>query len=506
MAYVEPAPPRRALPIALVVGGATFFVALLPLGEKATVAGAIAFLIAAILAVADSARPVFTWPNAIVTLVAVIWFIPIKLYSLPISLPFNLEPYRLLLLVLVGAWLAQVAIRRGRLDGASRGDPILLLIAVAVTATVVNYDALVAADLTSSPINTAAYFLSFLLIFVLIASVVEDRATVDLILKTMLLCAFVVAVFAIYEARSQYNYFAYLDQYIPLLEKQERDVVELRGGQLRVMASAQHPIAFGVALIMMLPIAVYLAKQASTRLRAKLWVGVGLVCAMAAVTTVSRTTVMMLITMAIVALKLRGASIVRYWPVLLILPVAVHFVAPGAMGGLYKAFFPKEGLIGDVTARAGEGGSGRFADVVPGLKLWAEQPIVGHGLGALIVFDPEETKLGPAPPVAVIFDNQYMSTIVELGLLGFLGVIALVWGSAIRLYRAAKHSTGPPSDLFTACAISCFGFGVAMFFFDAFAFAQCTIIFVFLAALGLRVARVERVSVRKRYRRRPAVV
>jgi uncharacterized membrane protein YjjB (DUF3815 family) len=71
-------------------------------------------------------------------------------------------------------------------------------------------------------------------------------------------------------------------------------------------------------------------------------------------------------------------------------------------------------------------------------------------------------------------------------------MIMLVWGSAIQLFRAARRSTGPPSDLLTACAVACAGFAVAIFFFDAFAFAQSTIVFVFIAALGLRAAQLQR--------------
>jgi hypothetical protein len=247
----------------------------------------------------------------------------------------------------------------------------------------------------------------------------------------------------------------------------------------------------GVSLMMIIPIIVYLASQALTAARSRLWVCGALVCAMAVVTTVSRTTVLMALAMGLVALRLRGASIVRYWPALLVLPVAIHFVAPGALGGLAKSFFPKEGLIGDVQGRAGESGSGRFADVGPGIRLWTEEPIVGHGPGSEIRFEREETHLGPAPIAAVIFDNQYLSTIIQLGLLGLIGTVMLVWGSALRLLRAARWTTGPPSDLLTACAVACTGFAVGIFFFDAFAFAQCTIVFVFIAALGLRVAQLQ---------------
>jgi O-antigen ligase/polysaccharide polymerase Wzy-like membrane protein len=495
VAYAEPAgAPRRALPIALVSGGAAVLVALLPLGQKATLAGGVAFLLATVLALADSYRPVFTWPNAIAALVLVLWFVPIKLYALPVSLPFNLEPYRLLLLVLVFAWIVQIILKRGRVEAAGRGDPILLLIAVAIVSTIVNFDTL-SAVADESPINPVLYFISFLLLFVLLASTVDSLQTVDWILKTLVAGAAVVALCAIYEARTRYNVFDHLSDFVPVLDKQFREIGVTstgRAGQLRVHASAQHPIAFGVALIMMLPVAVYLAKHAATQARARVWVLCGLVCSVAAVTTVSRTTVVMLVAMFAVAIALRGAAIVRYWPVLLVLPIAVHFVAPGALGGLYKAFFPKEGLIGDVQGRAGESGSGRFADIRPGLTLFAQEPVVGHGPGAEIIAEPKETHLGTAPRAVIIFDNEYMRTLVQLGLLGLLGVIALVWGSVVRLFRAARRSTGPPADLLVACTVSCAGFGVAMFFFDAFAFVQCTLVFVFLAALGLRVARMRR--------------
>ena len=490
MAYAEPAGvPRRAFSIALVAGGLAFFVALLPLGEKATLAGGVVFLLAAVAALANTHAAVFTWTNAIAALVLVLWFVPIKLYTLPVELPFNLEPYRLLLLVLLAAWAVQIAfLHRGRIEAAGRAGPVVLLMVVAIVSTIVNFDDL-RRTADESPVNPVLYFLSFLLLWVLLASTVDRLSTVDVILKTLVAGAAIVALLAIYEARTRYNVFDHLAQYVPILDKQEREILELRGGQLRVRASAQHPIAFGVALIMIIPVAIYLAKQAASTAAKRLWAGAAIVCGIAAVTTVSRTTVVMLLAMLGVALWLRGAAVVRYWPVLLILPVAIHFVAPGALGGLYKAFFPREGLIGDVQGRAGEAGSGRFSDVRPGVELWTQRPIVGHGPGSEIVFEAKEIHLGPAPLATVIFDNQYLSTLVQLGLLGLLGVVWLVWGTVVRLIRAANRSTGPPSDLVTACAISCTGFGVAMFFFDAFAFVQCTLVFVFLAALGLRVSR-----------------
>ena len=490
MAYAEPRGRGVTLPVVLAGGGAAVLLATIAAGGKAPLAGGAVFLVAVALALADSAKPVFTWPNAISALALLIWFVPIKLYTLPVQLPFNLEPYRLFLLALVFAWIGQGLTQGARIDAGGRGKAVVLMGGVAIVSTIVNFGTLRTGS--DSVINPLFYFLTFLLLFVFLVSTLERRSDVDKVLRVLVAGAAVVALFAIYEARTRYNIFNNLSEFVPILEKQQREVLELRGGRLRVQASSQHPIALGVALIAVIPVAIYVARIAATAARRRLWGAAAVVCATAAVTTVSRTTVLMVVAMGIAALLLRGGSIVRYWPVLLVLPVAVHFVAPGALGGLYKSFFPKEGLLSDVNSRAGESGSGRFADIGPGVGLWKESPVVGHGPGGTVAFERKETHLGPAPIPTVIFDNQYMSTLVYHGLLGLIGLIMLTWGSAIALFRAVRRSTGPPSDLLVACAVSSFGFVVAMFFYDALSFAQSTIVFIFIAALGLRVARLER--------------
>ena len=128
----------------------------------------------------------------IATLVLVIWFVPIKLYALPIELPFNLEPYRLFLLALLFAWAIQIVMRRGRLEAAGRGDPILLLIGVAVVSTIVNFDSL-SATADESPVNPVLYFVSFLLLFALVASTIDRLPTIEQILRVLVIGATIVA-------------------------------------------------------------------------------------------------------------------------------------------------------------------------------------------------------------------------------------------------------------------------------------------------------------------------
>ena len=114
----------------------------------------------------------------------------------------------------------------------------------------------------------------------------------------------------------------------------------------------------------------------------------------------------------------------------------------------HKSFFPEEGLIGDVQGRAGRAApaasptSGRASGSGPRSRSSATGP------GARSTFEREETHLGPAPIAAVIFDNQYMSTLVQLGLLGLIGGVPARLGehAAADSRRARQHRPAERPD------------------------------------------------------------
>jgi polysaccharide biosynthesis protein PslJ len=314
----------------------------------------------------------------------------------------------------------------------------------------------------------------------------------DTVVRALVVGATVVAFSAIYESRSGYNAFDHLAEWIPALEREARVVFEERGGNVRVYASAQHPIALSAALFMAFPLALYLVGRASTQLRSRIWVVAAAICAMGAVATISRTTVIMGVALGLVALWVRGRQVVRFWPLLLILPVAIHFAVPGALGGIYKALtFQSGGLAADAYARPGEQGSGRLADLEPGLRVWSESPLVGNGIGSQVTTKEAgvaQTAEG-AEGAVIIFDNEWLNTLVSLGVIGVVAVAWFVWGSLLTVGRFARRVRGPRSDLAAACAAAIGAFGISMFVFDAFAFVQATIFFFLIAALGLQARR-----------------
>ena len=297
------------------------------------------------------AEGLFSWGGAIGLLVLVVWAVPIKSYRLPVALPFSLELYRLLLIVLVGAWLVAIVTGTRQVSAGGLGKPLALLAAVGVISIVANTNALSGAGLESQAIKSLSYFLSFLLAYLLVCSTIETLPAAELVVQALVLGAAAISIAAIYEARTNYDVFDHLHKWISFLEP-TRAIKESarRGTRLRVHASAQHPIALGAALTMAMPLAAYLATRARNSATAFFWGAAGVLCVVGALTTVSRTVVSMAIAMTIVALLVRKQVIVRFWPLGIVLLVAVHLAAPHTLGSLYHSFLPKGGLVQSQTA------------------------------------------------------------------------------------------------------------------------------------------------------------
>jgi len=482
---------RRTTAVGLAAFGSACLLGGALIGPNEALGGAVIFLVAAVLAMRELATPTLTWPNAIAAFAFVIWLIPARGYRLPITLPFNLEPYRLVLAGLVLALIVALIAGRAKLEFLGFGIPLAILATTATVSAILNYDEIGTVAGDPGAFKSLSYYLGFLAVFVLVASTIKTQAAMDTVVRALVIGGTIVAFAAIYESRSGYNYFDHLHEWIPALIRESRAVFDVRGGNVRVYASAQHPIALSAALFMTFPLALYLVGRASSVLRARLWTVAAAICAMGAVATISRTTVIMGVALLLVGLWVRGRQVLRFWPLILILPIAIHFAVPGALGGIYHAFFPQEGLAGDLTTRSGEQGSGRFADVRPGLRVWSDSPLVGNGIGNKLTTGEAgaaQTAEG-AEGAVIFFDNEWLGTLVSLGALGILGTAWFVWGSLVTVGRFARRVPGPRSELAAVCAAAIGAFGVSMFVFDAFAFVQSTILFFAIAALGLQARR-----------------
>jgi O-antigen ligase len=195
---------------------------------------------------------------------------------------------------------------------------------------------------------------------------------------------------------------------------------------------------------------------------------------MAAFATVSRTSILMLIVAAgvIVALRPTDAKHVRRF----VLPalVLIHLALPGTLGSIKEAFLPKGGLVAEQANVSV--GSGRVASFGPAVAEISRQPLFGVGFGTRIVDIGDQN--------AYVLDDEWLSTALETGLLGFAAWVWLFVRYIRRLGRAARADTSQRGWLLTALTASVASFAVGMAFYDAFSFVQVTIAVFILLALG----------------------
>jgi hypothetical protein len=501
---------RRALALALPALGVLALLATLPVGGAAIALGSGFFAGTCAAGLLLAPRPArfagthVTAPLAravevveaparalsLVAFVAIVWFVPIRVYTLPAPGPVKLEPYRVIVILLVAALLLGVIAGSRRIRSCGLGWALFMLSASAVISLAVNYSSFSERALGTEATKAATYLLTFPVVFVLVASGVRTRADVERCLKAIVVGGALVALAAIIETRTQYNVFNHLRTLFPFLQDTGERASEVRNGQLRAEASAQHPIALGVALALCLPLSLALAMRALGTWRRILYGGSALLLVIGMVATISRTAFLGLAVMVLIGLIVERRRVLRLWPLAFVLLIAAHTVLPGGMGRLYHSFFPRGGIASEQSGRAGGVGSGRLADLSPALTLVQAHAYFGTGDPLPpppdLAEQPAETPDAP-PPDPIIFDDQYVSSLVGHGVIG-LGAVLWLFGAIVyRLVRASRRARGQ-LPLLSACTAAIAGFTASMLTFDAFAFVQCSIFFFTIAALGLRFA------------------
>jgi len=458
----------RLLAVGLILVGLMYATVAVASGSNA---GKIVPLVAALAVFLAASRTLLRWENLVAAIILVILLVPIRRYALPAQLPFNLEPYRLLVAVVVAIWASSLLVdRRVRIRRSGLEGPLALFF-VAIFGSLVTNTGRVASVQTYA-VKQLTFFISFLLVFYVVVSVARSFVSIDFLIRVLTAGGAFVAASTIWESRTGYNVFNHLSSFIPGLHVVQLPWVGQDGRGDRAYASAQHAIPLGAALVLLIPLAVYLGRRTGN-LR---WWGCAAVLATGSLATYSRTTVLMLVCITIVYAKLRPQSLKRFWPMLVPALLAVHILVPGTLGTLKNAFFPKGGLIAQQQAGAGTAGSGRLADLGPGLHEWTKAPLFGEGFGTRIVEGVQAN--------ANILDDQWLVTLLETGIVGLVAWVWLFARTIRRLAREARDDDSPRAWLAVGLAASIFAYATSMATYDAFSFIQVTLILFILLAFA----------------------
>lgn len=425
-------------------------------------------------------RQLLAWRSLLTGILIVIFFIPIRRYTVPGNLPFQMEPYRLVVALVLAGWVAALLVDpRVRWRSSGLEAPLLAFAAAALASVLVNWSRVRALGVEPNTLKSLTFLISFLLVVFLVMSLVRSIRDLDFLIQALVVCGTVLAAFALFEAVSGYNLFDHLDGTLSFLRKEplpftlSNALANDRGGRLRVYASAQDPIALSAVLVMLVPLSVYLACYDRRRI---LWWGCTGVLMLGAIAPLSRTGIVMLIVVAVVFLWLRPAQTRKLWPALLPTLLIVHIVLPGSIGALQSAFFPAGGLIAQQQSGAGTGGSGRLADVGPSLSEWSRAPMLGEGYGTRIVDGPT--------PNAPILDDEWLGLLLETGVFGVAAWVWLYTRVLRRLVAGARSDRSRHGFLCTALTAAVASYAIGMLTYDAFSFIQVTLVLFFLLGLG----------------------
>ena len=236
---------------------AVCFVAIATSAVLGSVASKVVPVAVVVMALAFVNRSFLRWRSLLAALIVVIFFIPIGRYSLPASLPIQLEPYRLLAALIIVGWLTSLLIDpRVRLRATGYEAPLGLFLFACIASLVLNPERITAAGSVLD--KSLMFFASFLFVVYVVGSVARRSADIDRLLKVAVACGAVVAISAVVESRTHYNVFNHLSKVIPILRLGQipfangHDPTGMsRGGDVRAYASAEHPIALGAVLAML---------------------------------------------------------------------------------------------------------------------------------------------------------------------------------------------------------------------------------------------------------------
>ena len=454
-------------------------IAAVVMGSAAIAAVALALAIAV-----TTVRAIESWPVLVTGLLLVIFLIPIKRYKLPGSLPFDVEPYRLMVMGLTLLWIAALLVdRRVRLRRTMLDVPLLVLLLSVLASVSANTGYLYGLGVTTDVIKAVSFFTSFLLVCFVLLTVVTERAHIERVIRVIVVLAALVSAAGVVEFHTGFNPFNHLSQVVPILHYEgDLDLTSLtRSDRLRVYASAQHPIALAGALAMILPLALYLAQSTQRRI----WWAATFLVGLGALSTLSRTGVVALVVAGVTLLVLRPVDTRKILPLLAPAMVVVFFVLPNALGTFKSAFFPQGGIVAEQSGVVYGNelrSTGRLSDIGPSLQIWRKRPLFGEGYGSRIV------ELGPRQNAAVL-DDQWLGALLETGLLGVAALVWVVARAVRRLGRIARRDSGSLGLLAGSLAASILSYAVSMVTYDAFGFIQVTMLFfVVLALAGATVA------------------
>jgi len=298
---------------------------------------------------------------------------------------------------------------------------------------------------------------------------ITRRARLDTLLRRVTLLGGLEGILGIVQLLTKQTFVQYL--HLPGLSNTGVDEALIsRGSFLRPVGTAIHPIEYGVFLSMVLPIALhYAVTDVGRRTFLARWFPVGAIT-VALSLSLSRS--------AIISTAVGLAVLLSAWPhhlrrrAYLAAPAFVALLAIAVPGFLRTALNLFAGIGSDSSTAS------RTDSYAIAWSFIAHAPVFGRGMGTFL-------------PEYWILDNEYLGSLIELGVVGFTCMLLLFLAGAVTAWQLRRPMVMPAgrtpatSRLGPALAAAIAGGCVSFAFFDAWSFPMVpSMLFLLFGCVG----------------------
>jgi hypothetical protein len=423
---------------------------------------------------------------------ASIFLVPIDAVHMKVHLPFSSDYGRFVIALIAVVWLGGVVLRRRpeqiRLRPSGWAIGIVVFLIIAFASIVLNLGRITNLGELSVAEKKLAVLVGMLAVFAIFAvslRVTELRSFGALIV----VLATLTSLGTIYEQKTGDNIFYSTASSVlsPIATVEPAPTEGEKEGRPMIAGPTRHALSVTSLLGMAAPFAVaFAAFSAETRKRL-LWGILACIIVSGALVTQRRSGVVVPAVAVIAVFALRPRKMARMIPFALIACAIALAISGGKINAISQLFSG-----GDKAST--EGRTSDYEAVVPDLL---SHPAIGRGYGTHNTLIHDTYR---------IFDNGYLDLAYEVGLVGFLAWLLLIFLPVFQArfaFRSDNPLRGPPA---LAAAAGCIAFAVATALYDILNFPQAPYLFVFLAAMCTCAASVERVAppilVRRAVRRR----
>jgi putative inorganic carbon (HCO3(-)) transporter len=330
----------------------------------------------------------------------------------------------------------------------------------------------------------STYILEGLLLYWLVINSVRHVSSLRAVLWTLVGAGALVGGLSIFQevtgsfeqefgGLAQRNY-----EYLMLRERLEADPdnAELRelvnsytgGRSPRANGPLDEPNYFAQTLVMLLPLAVFLIRTASSRRLRMIAIVSALAVAGGVVVTYSRGAFVSVAGLAVIAVALRWIRPSHFLAGALALLLAFPFVAPDYLMQRVESLSRAVSVIESSRAREADVAvRGRVTQMIAALQAWRDHAVVGVGPGQYAPFySVEYQQMDPRFKIKDIrvtrrAHSLYLEMAAELGVVGLSLFLAIVFSTMRNLWRCRQRmqaEDADAADLATAFLLSLLGF------------------------------------------------